>query len=918
MAKKYEQQMEMFEDGGLKDEGGTTDPISGNDVPVGSTQEEVRDDIPAQLSEGEFVFPADVTRYIGLENLMQLRQKAKSGLAKMDAMGQMGNSEEAVISDDGDYDAEIDQMIDELDAPDAVLAIGIGPPPERPVEMAVGGLAGTQPGQQVGGFLPAGVGTVNAQQMQQAPTFGGIGAPPTYESKAYIGPEGDIRYFTLINGTPTTPIPEGYEPYDPATAPVVDAPTVTAPTVTAPDGGDGGDNGINQAPMERTRANDYGMIDDRTKNIISAGAGVLGGPILGGIARGGVNLSNAQAVNAARADLGLEPLSTEQFLSSAVTAEYSNVAGLDKSITFDDETEMLRSAGADQATLNQRALQREQLASQGYKPNEPFLGVDPASIPRQTPGQVPVTDLTQPAGTFSTRRAPTTATTEVQPGTRVNAAGIPVTEVTLPSGALSGQPAAAAAPSTGAMTEDYSPSIRTPAQQATIDQQMANIAAYDQEMARRDSVIQEQQSNIAAYDAEMARRGAVTQQQQLNIAAYDAEQNRLTAQSRLNEATSAYTNATADVANVVNQVGEEYARITNPELFSRMDAQKARLDANKTAYEQAVNQVYEATSLANMPAETRSRVEAYDAEMDRRDQALRDSTVGVMAARPGQAYSPAPTRQNAYGVASPTFDAFDSSGQYVSDAISDFTSAPSAPDPLEGANVTSSQISKAEADIKAGNPNVESVQVTSVDPKGNVNLDIDGDGKPDRRTSKNPQTGQVNTYNFNIDTTNESDGGSDYDTSSYGSQDEADAVANDGWGSDAHFDAIDDQFDDNTSSGGGGGGNERWCCSRMVHHELWTVEREFARLSAWSRKQPDWWRSGYNVWGKVVAKHLLGKQGFWTDVMQAFYDNHVMKKPRTLKSTLADVIIFPGSFICGHIWKDIPGQPRLADPKEFV
>ena len=34
-------QMELFEDGGLKDEGGTTDPVSGNDVPPGSTQEEV-------------------------------------------------------------------------------------------------------------------------------------------------------------------------------------------------------------------------------------------------------------------------------------------------------------------------------------------------------------------------------------------------------------------------------------------------------------------------------------------------------------------------------------------------------------------------------------------------------------------------------------------------------------------------------------------------------------------------------------------------------------------------------------------------------------------------------------------------------------------------------------------------------------
>ena len=97
-------QMEMFEDGGLKDEGNTIDPVSGNDVPPGSTQEEVRDDIPAQLSEGEFVLPADVVRYIGLEKLMMMRQEAKQGLKTMEDMGQMGNSEEATMPDDLPFD----------------------------------------------------------------------------------------------------------------------------------------------------------------------------------------------------------------------------------------------------------------------------------------------------------------------------------------------------------------------------------------------------------------------------------------------------------------------------------------------------------------------------------------------------------------------------------------------------------------------------------------------------------------------------------------------------------------------------------------------------------------------------------------------------------------------------------------------
>ena len=95
-----EEQMKLFEEGGLRDEGGMIDEESGNDVPIGSTRKEVRDDIPAMLSEGEFVFPADVVRFLGLERLMNLRQEAKMGLKQMEAMGQMGNSDEATMPDD--------------------------------------------------------------------------------------------------------------------------------------------------------------------------------------------------------------------------------------------------------------------------------------------------------------------------------------------------------------------------------------------------------------------------------------------------------------------------------------------------------------------------------------------------------------------------------------------------------------------------------------------------------------------------------------------------------------------------------------------------------------------------------------------------------------------------------------------------
>ena len=119
-------QMDMFDEGGLMDEGGTVDPVSGNDVPPGSTQEEVRDDIPAQLSEGEFVFPADVVRYFGLEKLMEMRQEAKMGLQRMEDMGQMGNSEEAIMPDNLPFG------IDDLEMEDDAVGMAQGgmPTPE--------------------------------------------------------------------------------------------------------------------------------------------------------------------------------------------------------------------------------------------------------------------------------------------------------------------------------------------------------------------------------------------------------------------------------------------------------------------------------------------------------------------------------------------------------------------------------------------------------------------------------------------------------------------------------------------------------------------------------------------------------------------------------------------------------------------
>jgi len=73
------------------------DPVSGNDVPPGSLPEEVRDDIPAQLSEGEYVVPADVLRFYGMKFFEDLRKQAKIELAQMDRDGRIGGEPIAVM-----------------------------------------------------------------------------------------------------------------------------------------------------------------------------------------------------------------------------------------------------------------------------------------------------------------------------------------------------------------------------------------------------------------------------------------------------------------------------------------------------------------------------------------------------------------------------------------------------------------------------------------------------------------------------------------------------------------------------------------------------------------------------------------------------------------------------------------------------
>ena len=210
------QQLELF--GGLKDQGGTKDPVSGNDVPVGSTKKEVRDDIPAQLSEGEFVLPADVVRYHGLEKIMSLRDQAKQGLDKMEAMGQMGNSDEATLPDDTPFMAQAG----------GVAGVNVQDPTELQKQKSVFQTRnpyGQQP-QMPDPFMP--IIEPPKPPKVEAPaitprtfkdTMGGteFGQLPVSEQRQYKNTEtGETKSFTFVNGKPVYPIPAGFVPIEEA------------------------------------------------------------------------------------------------------------------------------------------------------------------------------------------------------------------------------------------------------------------------------------------------------------------------------------------------------------------------------------------------------------------------------------------------------------------------------------------------------------------------------------------------------------------------------------------------------------------------------------------------------------------------------------------------------------------------------
>ena len=177
------QMNKLFAEGGMMDNSGEV--VNGVEVPPGSLRNEVADDVPAKLSEGEFVVPADVVRFIGLEKLMKMRDAAKAGLARMQEVGQMGNAQEVANPDQqfneedtSQFEGDIDNIIGEIDQ---------------------------TPAFAFGGFM--------SSDLSKAPKNSMIDVG-YYKNKE----DGRVLWIVKLNGKPTNPVPDGFVEVDAAEA----------------------------------------------------------------------------------------------------------------------------------------------------------------------------------------------------------------------------------------------------------------------------------------------------------------------------------------------------------------------------------------------------------------------------------------------------------------------------------------------------------------------------------------------------------------------------------------------------------------------------------------------------------------------------------------------------------------------------
>ncbi len=299
-----DQTVRAFAIGGLAED---VDPVSGNEVPTGSLPEEVRDDIPAQLSEGEYVVPADVVRFFGVKFFEDIRNEAKRGFADMEANGRIGGEPIGMemAEDELPFDISELQIVDDETEEQPMMNMG-----------------GYMRGYADGGLtLPAAVTDMTTATGITSDTSG-LPMPVSnlsgIEMKEYVGPNGEITYIQFINGVAQSIIPEGYTAKAAApTTPAAPAVPEGLGVVTAPDDNN---NTAHEDMMREAQEREsidwtspdvgieqYEKTMEQSNSMLAKGfsglATVLGGPIVAGFMAVAKRHQNKKMIEGATAKL---------------------------------------------------------------------------------------------------------------------------------------------------------------------------------------------------------------------------------------------------------------------------------------------------------------------------------------------------------------------------------------------------------------------------------------------------------------------------------------------------------------------------------------------------------------------------------------------------------------------------------------
>jgi hypothetical protein len=309
---------ELMQEGGMADDGMSQEPVTGNDIPPGALASEVRDDVDAKLSEGEYIISADVVRYFGVSFFEDLRAKAKEGLADMEANGRIGGAA---------VDAQGVPLEDSMD--------DLSPEEEQMLQQALGS-TGMAEGGDVVGFD-----RTKFNLTPSAPSS--LTTSSNIETRQYFNPStGEKQSIQFMDGIAISAIPAGFVPWSQtledtynSTGPRKSSGSSSSDDMMTPTTSAGGGSGLfNYAKWadknyDAINGNPYefGMkaLDDTSGNLGAKGLSILG--LASGIfplaAAGGVLSASNKLQNIAEANAALKIMESRGLVESP---EYKSLA----------------------------------------------------------------------------------------------------------------------------------------------------------------------------------------------------------------------------------------------------------------------------------------------------------------------------------------------------------------------------------------------------------------------------------------------------------------------------------------------------------------------------------------------------------------------------------------------------------------